>query len=178
MEKNKINKIVIFVILVSLGSMFRLLPHPWNFTPIAAIALFSGVYLGKKYAFFAPILAMFLSDIFLGFYSWKLMLTVYGSFALIGLIGLVMKKYKSLETILAGSLSGSVLFFLVTNLAIWQFTNWYPRTLSGLIQCYILALPFFRNALLGDLFYNGIFFGVYESVLVLIRRKKLSFSHP
>ncbi|MBZ9578496.1 hypothetical protein KJA14_01455 [Patescibacteria group bacterium] len=175
MEKNKINKIVIFVILVSLGLTFRLLPHPWNFTPIAAIALFSGVYLGKKYAFFAPILAMFLSDIFLGFYSWKLMLTVYGSFCLIGLIGLMIKKYKSLETILAGSLSGSVLFFLITNFAVWQFTNWYPKTLSGLIQCYILALPFFRNSLLGDLFYNFIFFGAYESVLTLVRRKKFGF---
>ena len=172
MEKNKI---IIFIILVSLGLIFRLLPHPWNFTPIAAIALFSGVYLGRKYAFLAPVLAMFLGDIFLGFYNWKLMLTVYGSFALIGLIGLVIKKYKSLETILAGSLLASILFFLITNFAVWQFSSWYPKTLSGLTQCYILALPFFRNTLLGDLFYTSVFFGAYESILILVRRKKFGF---
>ncbi len=175
----KVNfKIIIFVILVSLGLTFRLLPHPWNFTPIAAIALFSGVYLGKKYAILAPILAMFLSDIFLGSYEWKLVLLVYGSFCLIGLMGLVIRKHKSPATIFTGSLLGSILFFLITNFAVWQFTNWYPKTLSGLIQCYILALPFFRNSLLGDLFYNSIFFGAYETISVLARKKKFGFLYP
>jgi len=164
-----------FLILVILGAVFRLLPHPWNFTPIAAITLFSGVYLGKKYAFFAPILAMFFSDIFLGFYEWKLMLAVYGSFALIFLIGLAIKKHKSLKTILAGSLTASVLFFLITNFVVWQFTPWYPKTLSGLIQCFILALPFFRNTLFGDLFYTIVLFGTYELVLILTKHRKYNF---
>jgi len=167
-------KIIIFLILVTLGAVFRLLPHPWNFTPIAAITLFSGVYLGKRYAILVPILAMFFSDIFLGFYEWKLMLAVYGSFALVGLIGLAIKKQKSLETILAGSLTASILFFLITNFAIWQFTSWYPKTLPGLIQCFILALPFFRNTLLGDLFFTGILFGAYELVLIFVEKKKLA----
>ena len=103
--KNMIkNKTIILIILVSLGVIFRFLPHPWNFAPIAAIALFAGVYLEKKYAVIAPLLAMFLGDIFLGFYDWKLMLAVYASFALAGLIGILIKKHKSVQTIIAGSL--------------------------------------------------------------------------
>ena len=175
MEKNKIiAKIVISVILISIGATFRLLPHPWNFTPIVAVALFSGVYLGKKYAFFVPLLAMFLSDVFLGFYEWKLMLAVYGSFALVGLIGLAIKKRKNPATVLAGSLTASILFFLITNFAVWQFSFWYSKTLSGLFQCYLLALPFFRSALLGDLFYTGILFGAYELILILVSQRELS----
>ena len=159
----KVNfNIIIFLILVIFGAAFRLLPHPWNFTPIAAIALFSGVYFGKKYALLAPISAMFFSDIFLGFYNLKLMILVYGSFILISLIGILIRKKKNLKTILVGSLSASILFFLITNFAVWQFTSWYPKTLSGLIQCFILALPFFRNTLFGDLFYTGILFSAYE----------------
>jgi len=171
MEKNNtIVKIIISVILVSMGVTFRLLPHPWNFTPIVAVALFSGVYLGKKYAFFVPLLAMFLSDIFLGFYEWKLMLAVYGSFALVGFIGILIRKHKSIQTVIGGTVLASILFFLITNFAVWQFTFWYPKTLSGLIQNYILALPFFRSALLGDLFYTGLFFGAYEMAKAWIRK--------
>jgi len=169
-------KIIVFIILIILGAVFRLLPHPWNFTPIAAIALFSGVYLGEKYAFFTPVLAMLFSDVFLGFYEWKLMLAVYGSLVLVGFIGLLIKKHKNMKTILAGSLFASVLFFLITNFAVWQFTAWYPKTFSGMVQCYILALPFFRNTLLGDLFYTGILFGVYEFIFNLVKRKRLIFA--
>ena len=166
------NKIIIFIILVSSGVILRFLPHPWNFAPIAAIALFSGVYLGKKYAIAAPILAMLVSDIFLGFYEWKLMLAVYVCFALIGLIGVLIRKHKSVQTVIGGSLLASILFFLITNFAVWQFAFWYPKTLSGLIQNYILALPFFRNTLLGDLFYTGFFFGAYEMAKAWIRKRQ------
>ena len=155
-----------------MGAAFRLLPHPWNFTPIAAVALFSGVYLGGKYAFSVPLLAMFLSDIFLGFYDWKLMLVVYGSFTLVGLMGLMIKKRKNPMTVLGGTLAASISFFLITNFAVWQFSFWYPKTLSGLFQCYLLALPFFRSALLGDLFYTGVLFGTYELILILVRKKE------
>lgn len=167
MEKSKI---IIFLIIVSLGAAFRLLPHPFNFTPIAAIALFSGVYLGKKYAIAAPILAMLLSDIFLGFYEWKLMLTVYASFALVGLIGILIRKHKSVQIILGGSILASISFFLITNFAVWQFTPWYPKNLAGLIENYVLALPFFRYTLVGDLFYTGLFFGVFEMVKAWARK--------
>ncbi len=170
----KINpKIIIFLILIALGVTLRLLPHPWNFTPIVAITLFSGVYLGKKYAFSVPILAMLFSDIFLGFYEWKLMLSVYGSFALISLIGLIIKKRKSMGIVLLGSFSASILFFLITNFSVWAFAPWYAKTFSGLVQCYIMAIPFFKNTLLGDLFYVTVFFGVYEIAKVWIRKRSV-----
>lgn len=164
------NKIVISVILVILGAAFRLLPHPFNFAPISAIALFSGVYLGKKYAFITPVSAMLLGDLFLGFYEWKLMLAVYFSFAAVGLIGILIRKWKSASTVLAGSLLASILFFIVTNFAVWQFTPWYPKTLAGLIESYTLALPFFRHTLLGDLFYTGLFFGAFEMARIWIKK--------
>ena len=97
-------------------------------------------------------------------YAWPLMLTVYGAYILIGLMGTLIKKHKSLETVVAGSLVASVIFFLATNLAVWQFSPWYAKSLSGLIQCYTLALPFFRNTLMGDLFYVSVLFGAYEAV--------------
>lgn len=167
------NKIIISAILVAIGVISRLMPHPWNFAPIAAIGLFSGTYLGIFYSLILPPLSIFFSDIFLGFYEWKLMLAVYGSFALISLIGILIKKYKSFKTILTASLSASILFFLITNFAVWLFTLWYPKTFSGLIQCFILALPFFRNTLLGDLFYTGILFGTYELIFEFYRKKQL-----
>ncbi len=166
------NKIIIFTVLVAFGVISRFLPHPWNFAPIASIALFSGVYLGKRYALITPVLAMLLGDIFLGFYEWKLMLAVYGSFALAGLIGVLIRKHKNVQTVLAGSLSASILFFLITNFAVWQFTPWYPKTLAGLVQNYALALPFFRGTLLGDLFYTGFLFGAYELITAWVRKRQ------
>ena len=165
------NKIIILATLISLGLIFRLMPHPWNFTPIGAIALFSGFYFSKRYAFVLPILAMLFSDIFLGFYSWKLMLPVYGSLLLYVVLGVWLKKHKKWYTVLGSSLLCSVLFFLITNFAVWVFTPWYAKIFSGLIQCYIMAIPFFRNNLLGDLFYATAFFGAYEMVKVLVRKR-------
>ncbi|OGY55270.1 MAG: hypothetical protein A3A24_02080 [Candidatus Buchananbacteria bacterium RIFCSPLOWO2_01_FULL_46_12] len=170
------NKIVIAFILIVLGVTCRLLPHWWNFTPLAAIALFSGVYLGWRYALVLPLLTMLSSDIFIGFYEWPVMLAVYGSFILIGLISWGVKKYKSVETIFAASIIASVIFFLVTNYAVWQFSPWYEKSLAGLLESYTLALPFFRNTLLGDLFYSAVLFGAYEAVVFwVLNRKSVNF---
>jgi uncharacterized membrane protein len=145
-----------------------------NFTPIAATALFGGVYLNKKYAFFVPILAMFISDIFLGFHS--TMPYVYGSFILTGLIGLWLKNHKNTQNIIGATLLSSVLFFLITNFGVWA-GGWYPKTLSGLMQSYVMAIPFFRNTILGDLCYTGVFFGAYELAQLLIIRVKVGRAH-
>jgi len=161
----KQTKLIVSLILITLGVTCRLLPHLWNFAPIAAIALFAGVYLGRRYALILPIVAMLIGDLFLGFYSWPVMLAVYGSFALVGLLGTWIKKHKSLETVLAGSLLASVIFFMATNWAVWQFSPWYAKSLAGLIQCFVAALPFFRNTILGDLFYISVLFGAYEAVM-------------
>jgi len=158
---------------VVLGVVLRFAPHFPNFAPIAAIALFGGVYLNKKYALIIPIVAMAISDYFIGFYDIKLMLGVYLSFVLVGVVGLIIKKKKNIFTVIGGSVLGSVLFFLITNFSVWAFYNWYPHTLSGLSQCFLMAVPFFRNTLLGDLFYVAVLFGVYELITARARRKYL-----
>lgn len=157
-------KLILSIFLIAIGAACRLLPHLWNFTPIAAIALFAGVYLGRNYALILPALTMLAGDLFIGFYEWPLMIAVYGSYLIIGLIGYAIKKHKSAEVVIAGSLFGSVAFFLFTNYAVWQFSPWYAKSWQGLLECYALALPFFRGTLLGDLFYTGVLFGAYELI--------------
>lgn len=148
----------------------KYIPHIPNFAPIAAIALFGAVYLDKKQALLLPIAAMFIADSLIGFYNPWLMIAVYGSFLTIGLIGLYVRKHKNVPNIIAASLTGSVLFFLITNFAMWAVQPYmtqaiYPQTIQGLIDCYTMGLPFFRNTLAGDIFYTGIMFGAMEAVI-------------
>jgi len=159
------------LILIALGIAARFLPHPANFAPIGAIAIFSGLYLPKKLALVLPLAAMLMSDLFLGFYTWPIMLSVYISFGIMGSIGLAVRENKKLSTILGGTILGSLIFFLATNFSVWAFGNWYPHSLAGLINCYAMAIPFFKNSLLGDLFYAGVLVGAYEAGLAFIYRE-------
>ena len=148
------------------GAVLRVLPHPANFAPIGAVALFGGVYLKNKWQALAlPIIAMMISDYFIGFDDLKSRLIIYGAFLLIGLIGLAIRNHKNIFTVVGGSLLGSSLFYLITNL-VWLYpAKMYPHTVAGQIASYTNALPFFRNTLLGDLFYVGVLFGSYELVM-------------
>lgn len=170
-KKGNILEIFTALFLIALGVIARFLPHPPNFVPIAAIALFGGVYLSRKLAFILPLSAMLISDIFIGFYAVAVMISVYGSFLLIGALGVWLKKHKKWYTIGGSAFLSAVLFFLITNFAVWAFTPWYPTTLSGLLQCYVMALPFFKNTLLGNLFYATCFFGLYELADLWIKEK-------
>lgn len=152
--------------------ILRLLPHIPNFVPIAALALFGGVYLNNKYALIIPVVAMFVADYFIGFYNPILMVSVYGSFLIIGLIGLWVKNHKNIQNIIGATLCGSILFFLITNFIMWLIQPYmaqaiYPQTLQGLLDCYTMGLPFFRNTLMGDIFYVGIMFGVMELAIYI-----------
>lgn len=145
-----LNKVEIRVVfgLVVVALLTRLLPHPPNFAPITSIALFTGFhFVNKRLALFIPLICMFLTDLILGVHS--LMPIIYLSFVLISMIGL---KAKSLS--LGTVLSASSLFFIVSNLGVWYF--YYPLTWAGLSSCFILAIPFFINALMGDLFYTSV----------------------
>jgi hypothetical protein len=147
--------------LIFLAALSRLLPHLPNFTPIAALALFGGVYLDKKHTIIVPLAALLISDYFLGFYSG--MMWVYGSFAAIGLLGLWLRKHQGVATTMGATLLSSILFFVVTNFGVWISSHGtYPLTFSGLIECYVAAIPFFRNSLLGDFAYVTALFGAYE----------------
>jgi len=171
-KKVKILEIVIAIVFVLLGVSLRLLPHPPNFAPIAAIALFGGVYLSRKTAFVLPMAVMVISDIFLGgHYYIPLMISVYGCFLLFTVLGFWLKKHKKWQIVGGSAIISAVLFFLITNFAVWAFTPWYAKTLSGIIQCYIIAIPFFKNTLLGNLFYVTAFFGAYEIAELWIRKR-------
>ena len=154
-------KYLVAFMLILIAAFSRLIPHPLNFTPVAAIALFGGVYFDKKFAIIVPISALIISDYFLGFYSeifW-----VYGSFAIVGFLGMWLKNHKSVPMIAGTTLLGSILFFIITNFGVWVSAHdTYAMNLNGLIACYVAAIPFFRNSLAGDLFYVGVLFGVYE----------------
>jgi hypothetical protein len=146
--------------IIAFAVILRLVPHPANVAPIAAMGLFGGVYLNKKYALLVPFLALFISDIFLGFSA--SMPYVYGSFLLTGLLGILLRNHKSVKNVILASVCSSILFFLITNFGFWLVNDLYPKTISGQLEAYIIALPFFRNTLLGDLLYVGLFFGGYE----------------
>ena len=159
-------------LLILFGVVLRFLPHPANFAPIAAMGLFGGCYLRKRFAFALPLAAMLVSDFFIGFYSLKIMFSVYLSFALVGLIGIWIKNHKSVYTVIGGTLIGSVLFYLITNFAVWAFGSLYPHTLIGLLGSYAAAIPFFKNSLMGNFFYVGVLFGSYELVRLWVRKRE------
>jgi hypothetical protein len=159
------------MLFILIGAASRLFLHPPNFTPIAAMALFGGVYLNRKSALVFPLLALFFSDIFIGFAPLDTAISVYGSFLLVGLIGRWLREHRSPLNIIKASFLSSILFFLITNFSVWVFWNLYPKTLPGLLEDYMMALPFFRNTLMGDLFYTGVFFGGYELLRAAIGRK-------
>ena len=152
------SRIVALISIILAAALSRLLPHPPNMTSVTAVALFGGAYFSdRRLAFLVPLAALFLSDLVLGFYDH--MGVVYASFALIVCIGLWLGKDRSVVRIAAATLASSILFFLLTNFGVWAFGSLYPRTLDGLITCYVAAIPFFRNTLQGDILYTFILFG-------------------
>ena len=157
------------VLLIAVAAFSRLLPHPANFTALGAIALFGGVYLDKRYAIAVPLIAMLISDYVIGFYGG--MYWVYGGFILVGLVGLWLRTHKTPAMILGGTVVSSLLFFIVTNFGVW-FTpaSMYARTWDGLIECYVAAIPFFRNSLGGDLVFVVLLFGAYEGILAAVKK--------
>lgn len=156
---------------VAIGAVSRVIPHPANFAPITAMALFGGVYLNKRQALTLPILAMILSDLFIGFDSIPMRLSVYGSFLISVFIGFWVKNHKSSKNIVFASLFSSILFFVITNFAVWAFGSMYVKSITGLMECYLLAVPFFRNTILGDITYTTVFFGCYELLISLVKKK-------
>jgi hypothetical protein len=157
---------------IFLGAVLRLLPHPANFAPIAAIALFGGVHLGRRWSLVVPLLALVLSDFFIGFDSLTSRITVYGSFIIIGVIGLWLRQHRGFANTLMAAISGSVIFYLITNFAFFYPPVMYTHNWTGVVSSYINALPFFRNTLLGDLFYTGVFFGAYAFVLHFAQKRR------
>ena len=164
MEMNKV-ELNAFFGLVILALCTRLLPHPPNFAPITGIALFTGHHFAnKRLALFIPIFSMFITDLYLGIHS--LMPIIYLSFVMISMLGI---KTKSIS--LGTVFTASSLFFILSNLGVWYF--YYPLNWAGFTSCFILAIPFFVNSLMGDLFYTSVLQFSYkkfiESSFILIK---------
>ena len=146
--------------LILLAAVLRALPHPWNFTPIGAIALFSGAMIRTRWMAVAlPLLALFAGDIFVGFH--QLMLVVYASFAISVMIGRWLRANRTVARFGGVVLLGAAQFYTVTNLALWAIGGFYPRTGAGLAACYAAAIPYFWNTLAGDALYSAALFGGY-----------------
>ena len=151
------NRFLVLCIIV-IGIMTRLLPHPPNFTPILSFALLSGVYSKNNLGIFIPISIMLLSDMILG--SHGTIIWVYSSLFVIYLIGYYFINNISFKNVLLGSLVGSFLFFVLTNLGVWFIG--YPKTIEGLIACYVAAIPFYKNTLLSTVLYTSIIHSAYS----------------
>lgn len=164
-------------LLIVIAALSRLLPHPPNFSPVEAVALFGGAYFARRqWALLVPLAAMFLSDLALGlingglyweYFSSAGFLLVYACIALTGVLGFGLRGKVSAGRVLGYSLAGAVLFFLVTNFGVWATGTLYPHTAAGLLAAYVAGIPFFQWTVLGTLFYAALLFGGFE----LLRRR-------
>ena len=154
--------------LVGLDIVARLAPHAPNFTPVAASALFAGTVLrGRALALSVPLAAMLISDLVLGCSEWRLMGTVYAALAVPALFG-TWGRTRGAIVLAPLAVSSSLIFFATTNFAVWAFSGMYTHDLAGLVHCYIAALPFLHNTLLGDMFWTTLLFGGWWSARALL----------
>lgn len=164
----------LITLLIVSAAFSRLIPHPPNVAPIAAIALFGAAYFSNKYmVFFIPLISLWFSDLtinnilyhqyfdhFVWFYPgyyWT-----YFAFILIGFGGILLLKKVNIKAIISASLLSSITFFLISNFGVWASGMMYPKDISGLMACYTAGIPFFKNTVLGDLFYCSVLFGIFE----------------
>lgn len=163
--------------MILLAAFSRIIPHPFNFSPLGAIGLFGAAHFQKKWqAFVIPVAATWLSDLFLnnviyanlhptftwfynGFY-WQ-----YASYLLITLAGIFILKKVTMPRVIAAAFTSTIIFFFISNLGVWATSGIYPQNLPGLTTCYIAALPFLQGTFAGDLFYSGVLFGTFAFIL-------------
>lgn len=187
MKKQKIDiRFGVLSLLVFLTAFSRLIPHPPNFAPVSAMALFGAAYFSKKHiAIIIPIVAMWFSDLFINnvvygrffdsfvwFYSgfyWT-----YAAFIIIGFVGFALLKKIKTQSLIIASILASTLFFIISNFGVWFSGTMYPNNFSGLIACYTAAIPFFKNTIMGDFVYCGVLFSVFEFAQYKIPTLKLT----
>ncbi|WP_406662980.1 DUF6580 family putative transport protein [Gallaecimonas sp. GXIMD1310] len=151
-------RLTTLVTLIGLCALYRLLPHPWNVSPVAAMALFAGAHFANRWlALLVPLAAMALSDLLLGLHA--TLPFVYGALMLTTLVGMRLGEKWSVTGLALASVGSSVLFFFVTNSAVWLLGNYYPPGWQGLNQALVAGLPFFQHSLLGDLLFSAALFG-------------------
>lgn len=171
--------ILVGTVLIAIAVFSRVALHLPNFAALAAVGLFAGFYFKGSRAFLVPLLSVFISDLFIGFYDLGVMVFVYTAWlmpVLIGRSGLAIKRINAwvdkILTVGSKALAASVVFYLISNLGVWLFSGMYQPTFVGLMECYLLAVPFFRATILGDLAFCGLLFGAFYLVSFLSADKK------
>lgn len=157
---------IILIVLVAFGALYRVVPHAWNFTPVVALGLFSGWYY-KQWGIkpLVPLMSMLLSDMWLGFYDgmiWNYLSIVLASVG----IGSLLSSQVRLGYVALGAISASVSYFIISNFFVWLLSGMYAPNISGLLLCYEMAIPFYQNALIGDLGFSLLIFGAYKFALI------------
>jgi hypothetical protein len=152
--------LALMAFLIALGVVTRILPHPPGFLPIAASGLFAARYLRMPVlAIAVPVLAMIVSDVMLPGEDWRIQLVGFFAIAIPAVAGLLTRRYRGVLPVMGTMIVSSLLFFALSNAAVWVFSGMYPFNLSGLVQCYVAALPFLEKTMLGDLVWTGVLFG-------------------
>ncbi len=155
----------LFFGLVLIVLFSRLIPHPPNFTPIVALGLFIGAYSKNAFMWALPLLGVLLSDFILGFYHPMSMAAVYLGIILSAVVGklFLFNKIKAVN-VFGSSIGSAVIFFIVSNFGVWMSGQFYPLSLTGLTECYIAAIPFFKNTLISTVLYSTALFLIYEYI--------------
>jgi len=153
--------------LIVLAVLFRFVPHIHNFSPVYGALLFGGAHLKKRDAIWFPVVLLGLSDIILTNLIYRLNigwleLVQMAAFASIALIGELLRNRTSWGLLLGACVASALSFYLISNFGVWLGWNSYPHTWQGLVQCYIAAIPWYRQTLIGTCVYSGLFFGCYE----------------
>jgi hypothetical protein len=157
-KENLLSRTLLALAMIVLAAALRIAPHPWNFTPVGAMALFSGaVVRDRRLAFLFPLLALLAGDLLIAFH--KLLPLVYASSLLSVAIGMWLRDRRTAPRIAAMTVLGAIQFFVITNLGVWAFLDSFPLTAGGLVACYIAGIPLFWNTLAGDAFYGVLLFG-------------------
>ncbi len=157
-KKTNLNLVIAFFLII-LAVSLRLLPHPANFAPVAAVAIFGGAILPRRLAVWVPLAVMMISDAIIGFHI--LIPLTWGCYALTALASSYWLRERNILRGAFLTVSSSVGFFVITNFGVWATSGMYAHSWTGLSRCYGLALPFFRNTFLSDLIYTGALFGLY-----------------
>jgi hypothetical protein len=153
------HRIVVIAAMVVIAALASLIPHPPNFTPLAAMALFAGAHLNRRAAFIVAIGALLIRDLVIGFHI--LMPAVYVCYLFNVFVGQRLNGIHTPRRVVTASVLGSVVFFLVSNFAVWALLNTFPKTPQGLLACYTAGIPYFRNTLASDLLYSVAMFGIF-----------------
>lgn len=171
------SRVVLVIGIVVAAALARLVPHVPNLTPVDALALFGGAYLtDRRLAFGVPLAAMLLSNAILGFDGAGQTLAVLGCSAITVALGIWVGQRRTVLRTASAAVSSALVFFVVTNLAVWAFSGLYPHTPTGLAACYVAAIPFLRYTMAGDLIYTAVLFGGFallEQGIPLIRERQV-----